>query len=188
MSNSEGIGDTNSRRVQRIRLFGFVILLVVVFIGVTAYPYGLESFFPESGAARDFLSIPLQDIDGNMVYLEDFEGKVVVLEFMATWCLTCAQQEIILKELYPKYEFENVVVFAVSIDPAYDTADVIRNHIEKKNIPWQITRDTSLMLTRYFQVSELSTIMIITPDGEVVNEFIGFTGLDTLSRAIDILL
>ncbi|MFQ6135213.1 MAG: TlpA family protein disulfide reductase, partial [Nitrososphaerales archaeon] len=115
-------------------------------------------------------------------------GKVVVLEFMATWCITCAQQEPILKELYSKYQSDNVILLSVTIDPAFDTPDVLRSHIAKKGIPWMVARDTTLMLTDYFQVMELSTILIIAPDGEVKNVFKGLTDLDTLSSAVDALL
>ncbi len=49
-------------------------------------------------------------------------------------------------------------------------------------------RNTALMLTNYFQVTDLATILIITPDGEAVNVFKELTDLDTLSRAIDALI
>lgn len=186
-SNNESI-KIKSWKTHRIRTFGLIIFLIAAFIAFTVYPSGLQGVMAESSGSEDFLRIPLEDINGNTIYLEDFDGKVVVLEFMATWCLTCAQQELVLKELYPNYVSENVVVFAVTVDPTFDTVDVIKNHVESKDIPWQITRDTSLKLTRYFQVSELSTILIITPEGEVVNEFAGLTDIDTLSSAIDILL
>jgi cytochrome oxidase Cu insertion factor (SCO1/SenC/PrrC family) len=107
---------------------------------------------------------------------------------MATWCLTCAQQEPILQELHTKYQDENLVVLAVTIDPTYDTPDVLSSFVEKNDIPWQITRDTSLMMTKYFQVSEISTTIIISPEGEVENEFTGLTDLDKLSRAVDVFL
>ena len=170
-------------------IFLLILVLGSSFAVLTVYSSGslIAAQVPGSNS-DDFLKIPLESSDDNTIYLEDYKGKVVVFEFMATWCLTCAQQEPILQELYTKYQNENVVVLVVSIDPTYDTPDVLRNFIEKKDIPWQITRDTSLMMTRYFQVSEISTTLIISPEGEVENEFIGLTDLDTLSRAVDILL
>ncbi len=171
---------------------GIVLLSLVFgvsFVVFTVYPSGLLATAQVSGAdSNDFQKIPLEGSEGNTIYLEDYKGKVVVFEFMATWCLTCAQQEPILQELYSKYQNENVVLLAVTIDPTYDTPDVLRNFIEKKDIPWEITRDTSLMMTRFFQVSEISTTLIISPDGEVENKFVGITDLDTLSRAVDIFL
>ncbi|MFQ6134368.1 MAG: TlpA family protein disulfide reductase [Nitrososphaerales archaeon] len=192
--NRESALKVLPRNSQKTRTIGLIIFLLGLFTALTIYPDGLPEIVTESSATNDFntyndfRNIPLQDVDGNTIYVNDFKGKVVALEFMATWCLVCAQQEPILKELNSKYKDENFVLLSVSIDPAYDTPDVLRNHIAKKGISWLITRDTTLMMTDYFKVTELATILIITPDGEVVNVFKGLTDLDTLSRAIDALL
>ena len=171
---------------------GIVLLTLVLgvsFAVLTIYPSGsLVTTQISNSNDDDFLKIPLQGSEDNTIYLGDYKGKIIVLEFMATWCLTCAQQEPILQELYTKYQDENLVVLAVTIDPTYDTPDVLSNFIEKNDIPWQITRDTSLMMAKYFQVSETSTTIIISPEGEVENEFTGLTDLDTLSRAVNVFL
>lgn len=92
-------------------------------------------------------------------------------------------------DFYPKYkDNKNVVLLSVTVDPTYDTPDVLKNHIEKKGIPWTMLRDTTLALTDYFKVKELSTTMIISPNGEVKNTFLGLTQLDKLSGAVDPLL
>jgi thiol-disulfide isomerase/thioredoxin len=166
-----------------------VLVLSISFVVLTMYPLDSLGKAQVSGSDSDnFLTIPIEGLDGRPIYLEDYKENIVVLEFMATWCLTCAQQEPILQELHTKYQDENLVVLAVTIDPTYDTPDVLSSFVEKNDIPWQITRDTSLMMTKYFQVSEISTTIIISPEGEVENEFTGLTDLDTLSRAVNVFL
>ncbi|MFC1754787.1 TlpA family protein disulfide reductase, partial [Thermoproteota archaeon] len=137
----------------------------------------------------NYFSIPLEGLDGNPIYLEDYRDKVIVLEFMATWCITCSQQELVLiNEFWPEYMDKDIVIISVSTDPTFDTPDVLRNHVEKKGITWIMTRDTSLSMTSYFQVMELSTILIISPDGDVMNTFKGLTDFETLSSAVENLL
>lgn len=188
MSSSDK-GDLKRCCSVNNRIIMLVLVLGVSFVVLTMYPLGSLGKVQVSGPDSDnFLTIPIEGLDGRPIYLEDYKENIVVLEFMATWCLTCAQQEPILKELHIKYQSENVIVLAVSIDPTFDTPDVLMNFIEKKDIPWQMTRDTSLMMTTHFQISEISTTLIITPEGEVANKFIGVTDLDTLSRAVDMLL
>jgi cytochrome oxidase Cu insertion factor (SCO1/SenC/PrrC family) len=183
--------DVNSRKPKHIfaRRNQLIVLLLIIgsaFIILIVFPPDLFSINPNtSTASGDFKTVPLKDLDGKTVQINDFEGKVVVLEFMTTWCLTCAQMDSVLNELNSKYQSDNVVLLSVTTDPAYDTSDVLKNHIAKKEISWTVVRDTTLMLTNYFQVVELSTILIISPDGEVVNVFTGFTELDKLSRAVD---
>jgi cytochrome oxidase Cu insertion factor (SCO1/SenC/PrrC family) len=134
-------------------------------------------------------SIPLKDVNDTQHFLKDYQGKVVVLEFMTTWGLTSGQQEQILKnEFYPAYNGKNVVLLSVTVDPTYDTPSTLKNHIEKKGIPWTMLRDTSLELTDYFKVTELSTTLIISPNGEVKNTFTGLTNMETLSNAVNQIL
>ncbi len=173
---------------QNLRLIVLILILGGLLTAFTLYPFSSSGTARTSSSTGDFRTIPLDDIDGNEIHVSDFEGKVVVLEFMATWCLVCAQQESILKEVDSKYQSDDVVLLAVTVDPSFDTPEVLRNHIAKKGITWMITRDTTLMFPGYFQVTELPTILIISPDGQVNNRFNGFTDTDTLSRAVDALL
>jgi cytochrome oxidase Cu insertion factor (SCO1/SenC/PrrC family) len=173
-----------------------------LFIGLSAYPDGFSlgsNIGPESQPSNNedgivldstngFGGIPLEDVNGDAVYTDDFRGKVVLIEMMATWCLSCAQQEEILKELYPIYKDKNFVLMSISVDPSFDTRDVLKDHIVKKDIPWLMTRDTTLMMTDFFKVTELATVLIISPEGEVVERFVGVTNLNTLSRSLDELL
>ncbi len=172
------------------------LILVTSFAAISLYPSGgprtsttVQTGKPTATYA-DWRSIPLEDVNGTQYFLKDYQGKVVVLEFMASWCLTCAQQEQVFKnDFYPKYkDNKNVVLLSVTVDPTYDTPDVLRNHIEKKGIQWTMLRDTTLALTDHFKVTELSTTMIISPDGEVKNTFLGLQQLGTLSGAVDPLL
>jgi cytochrome oxidase Cu insertion factor (SCO1/SenC/PrrC family) len=178
------------RTRHNLRLIALFLILSASFATITVYPSGSPApALQASSPASDFRSIELMDVNGNSIYLKDFEGKVVVLEFMATWCTSCAQQEQILKnEFYPAYNDKNVVILSVSVDPTYDTQDVLRDHIAKKGVGWLMTRDTTLTLTNYFKVTELSTILIINPVGKVTATFVGPTDMATLSKTVDPLL
>jgi cytochrome oxidase Cu insertion factor (SCO1/SenC/PrrC family) len=176
-----------------IRMIALALILTTSFAAISIYPSAPS--VNSSGANTpppsfsDWRSIPLEDVNGNQHFLKDYQGKVVVLEFMASWCLTCAQQEQVMKnDFYPQYKDKNVVLLSVTVDPAYDTPDVLKNHIEKKGVEWPMLRDTTLALTDYFKVTELSTTLIISPNGEVKNTFTGLTNFDTLSNAVDPLL
>ncbi len=183
--NGTIIGKLKLGHSQNLRIIFLIILVGVLFAILTIYQSDSPASSNTPVQDSDFLSIPLQDLNGNNIYIKDFEGKVVILEFMATWCNTCRQQEPILKELQSIYKSENVFVIAVSIQPEYDTPDILRSEINQREISWLVTRDTTLEMTRYFQVTELSTILIISPDGEAKNLFKGLTDLNTLSQAVD---
>jgi len=171
-----------SKRGQALLL---IIVLVAAFLILASLP--LDSTKPAASTSRDFRSIVIKGIDGEEFTLNSFRGKVVVLEFMASWCASCAQQVSILKEFYAKYG-SDLVLISVSMDPGFDTPDVLRSYISKKGISWVTGRDTTLGLTDYFKVQDLPTIVIMRTDGAVDQIFRGVTDLATLSEAVDRLL
>jgi peroxiredoxin len=76
-----------------------------------------------SGAqASDFT---LRDLDGRQVHLSDFGGKVVLLDFWATWCVPCAAELPQLEELYQKRHADGLVVLGIAMDGPESVAQVV---------------------------------------------------------------
>ena len=189
VTNNINKGNFQSGKSLYIRTIILILSLGFAFAVITIYPSGAPVAAQISRSNNgNVMTIPLEGLDGNTIYLENYKDKVIILEFMATWCTTCAQQEVILKEFWPIYQNDNVVLISVSTDPTFDTLDVLRNHVENKEITWLMTRDTTLAMTSYFQITDLSTIIIISPDGEIMNTFKGVTDIETLTNAIENIL
>jgi len=124
----------------------------------------------------------LTDIDGNEFTLSDQKGKVVLLEFLATWCSHCVKEIPTLKVVYEKFE-EALIIISISVDPDQDTGPRLKQFREKYAIPWKIARDT-VGVSDTYGVSGLPTTMIIDQEGYIRYRHVGEIGESALSKEV----
>jgi len=82
----------------------------------------IEAQSTEGEPAPDFT---LTDIDGNSFTLSACKGKVVLLDFFATWCGPCKNEAAYLKELKDLFQ-TNLIIASITGDPNYDTVDKLK--------------------------------------------------------------
>ena len=131
----------------------------------------------------------------------DLAGKVVLLDFWATWCGPCMAEMPDIQKLIASYAKAGkpVVVVAVSIDQADDGDEAdVRSKVEKtlkvKELDLQVSPvgrialDSSLTVARAFKAEAIPQLVVIDPKGIVRHVHIGVTERDTLTEEIDALL
>lgn len=130
----------------------------------------------------------LTDIDGVEFSLNDFRGKVVVLDLFSTRCQPCIEQIAHLAEVHEKYSINEVVIISISVDPAYDTVERLRQFREDQQMTWRVARDT-IGLSDEYNVELIPTLVILDQNGIVqYGPHAGLTDSLTLSNVIDSLL
>ncbi|NJO24861.1 MAG: TlpA family protein disulfide reductase [Bacteroidia bacterium] len=78
--------------------------------------------------------LALEDINGNSFHLSEFKGKVVLIDFWASWCAPCRANNPKLLELYGKYKDKGFEILGVSID---NKKDLWKNAIQHDNLTWK---------------------------------------------------
>src|SRR5260370_36099384 len=73
--------------------------------------------FTNGGPAKDF---QLESLDGSKIRLSDLKGKVVMLNFWATWCAPCISEMPLFVRMYEKYRAQGFEILAVSVDDKVD--------------------------------------------------------------------
>jgi thiol-disulfide isomerase/thioredoxin len=128
----------------------------------------------------------LQDINGEVFNFSSGEGKVVVINFWATWCPPCIAEMPSLDKLYQQYEANDAVVFLFVSNE--DTA-VIRDFITEKGFRFNAFQSTTQYL-KEFDVSSIPRTFIISKQGEIVIDKYGVAdwNSDTVKETIDELL
>jgi peroxiredoxin len=118
--------------------------------------------------ATDFY---LRDLNGKLVRLSDFRGKVVLLNFWATWCKSCLKEMPSMQQLYQAYRGKGFEIIAVSVDTA--SAAKVRAYAEKLGLTFPILHDRDSLISRLYSNPGVPSSYLIDPQGKVAYRVLG---------------
>ncbi len=145
--------------------------------------YSIFSFQDSTGKAPDFT---LVNIEGKNVSLSDYKGKVVIIDFWATWCGPCRKGIPDLIELQKKYK-KKVAVIGISLDGATTKAGV-PDFVNKMGINYPIVYFNDKVLSDYGGINAIPTTFIIDKKGNIVKKLVGLYPKSTFEQQLDELL
>jgi thiol-disulfide isomerase/thioredoxin len=129
----------------------------------------------------------LTDITGNPLKLSDFRGKVVMLDFWATWCGPCREEIPEIVKLQQHYGSQGFAVVGISMDDSSQSDEVVDYYKQlQMNYPVAIGNDRLSDL--YGGVIGLPTTFMIGRDGRIYAKHVGATSVDIFEAEIKQLL
>lgn len=112
--------------------------------------------------APDFVA---KNLKGEDVKLSDFKGKVVLLNFWATWCGACLEEMSSIQKLYSTLGADGVEVLAVSIDRWNE--DRIQEYVKNNKLTFPVLLDQEQKVRKKYHVMGLPTSYLIDGDGKI---------------------
>jgi peroxiredoxin len=105
----------------------------------------------------------LPNLDGKKVSLKEFRGKVVFLNFWATWCVPCREEMPAMEKLYQEFKEKNFVVLAVNVK---DRKQEAVNFVKELKLSYPIVMDPDAQVGLLYGAWGLPTTYLIGPKGE----------------------
>jgi cytochrome c biogenesis protein CcmG, thiol:disulfide interchange protein DsbE len=164
-------------------------MLAAVAVGVGIYSYrhsqGSRSdsaVAKQHGPAPDF-NLPL--IDGGQLRLSSYRGKVILLDFWATWCVPCREETPHFVDLQQKYGGEGLQIIGVSMD---DSADPVRTFYQQFHMNYPVVMGTADVGGAYGGVLGLPIAFLIDREGRIYAKHLGATDAAVFDKDITALL
>jgi thiol-disulfide isomerase/thioredoxin len=179
-----------------------IVFTVLVLVGVTVYadhatrlptkPVEMESLQPSTPVSKPEPDLKLKDLDGKDVALADLKGKVVFVNFWATWCGPCQDEIPSLIDLQNKYAGKGFTVLGIAMDD--DGKSVVAPFVAKEkyevngqklliNYPVVIGSDEAA--DKFGGIMGYPTSFLISRSGKQIMKFQGAPDLAIIEKAVE---
>jgi peroxiredoxin len=126
-----------------------------------AAPWALAAPLAPTAPAPDFT---LRTLEGQNLRLGEQRGRVVLVNFWATWCGPCRQEMPHLNKLYEKYKASGFVLLGVNVDDDTKQAAGVAN---KLGVKFPVLPDAEKRVSRQYDLSAMPSTVLIDRDGKV---------------------
>lgn len=141
-----------------------IITLIVLFCEFS-YAQGVNSKAPE------FIA---KDLQGNTVKLSELKGKVIILDFWASWCVPCKKSMPHLIELYNRYKDTSFTIIGINVDTDMKKVKEFERDLNN-DIPFTIIFDKDSEIPPLYEVEGMPTTLVINKDGIIKYKEIGYS-------------
>jgi thiol:disulfide interchange protein DsbD len=145
---------------------------------------GRADFSPRGASAppSDLAGLQATALDGAPVDIAALEGKVVVVDFWATYCVPCLKEIPTFNRLHEQLADRGVVVLGVSMDED-GGAPLVKSFLKQHPMKYRVALGSEKM-TDLFHVNQLPTTVVFDRHGKTLQRFEGYTPADALERVV----
>ncbi|MBA7706017.1 Thiol-disulfide oxidoreductase ResA [subsurface metagenome] len=159
-----------------MKRFILVLLPLVIVLFVCAEAEKTSIFGNNSSQAPDFT---VKDLKGREISLSNYSGKVVFLNFWATWCGPCKAEIPDLIQAYKQYKDKGMEIIGISVDRISPKS--VLKFAEKYKINYPVVMSTDKIQKDYDPGPYIPTTIIIDQEGKIRHRHIGYMNKETLN-------
>ena len=159
------------KKSRYVFLFAIAAILVIFFVVLPGFRKNKLMQDLNKPAPKFSLSW----LDGGQLTSGDLLGKIVVLDFWATWCGPCNQEFPEYQKLYQRYK-DNPRVSLVAVNTSWnnDSVEKAKNFLQAKSYNFPAAYDEDGSVTGQFNITGIPTLIILDKSGNIRNKHVGF--------------
>ncbi len=166
-----------------------VLILVVIAVVVGLYELARHQSARNGGPAGAIGSVAapfsLVDLNGKPLDLAAYKGKVVLLDFWATWCVPCQSEIPHFVEFQNNYAAQGFQVIGVSMD---DGPDPVRAFYQQYKMNYPVAMGSTQLAQSYGGILGLPVTFLIDRDGKIAANYRGQTETSVIQQRLEALL
>ena len=128
----------------------------------------------------------LNDLAGSTFNLKDVKGKVVILDFWASWCPPCKMELPHFQALYDKYKDKGLVVIGISMDRISPAQ--IGSFVKANGMTYPVLVATQDVIDSYGGIKDIPTTFVISRKGRIIKKFVGYQSKEVFEGLVKKLL
>lgn len=166
------------KKIKKARVYATLVMtLGFVFILSAELAYSLEvnelmaslgiTSLPEGKTATDFT---LKNLNGKEVSLSDYRGRLVFLNFWATWCPPCRMEMPSMEKLYQRFKDDDFVMLAVDLR---ESQKIVKKFVDDYELNFTILLDSDGRIGDTYGVRAIPTTYLIDRQGRLIGKAVG---------------
>ena len=129
-------------------------------------------------------SVTYTALDGQKFTSDSLRGKVVMVNFWATSCVTCIKEMPQMVQTYNKYKDQGLEFVAVAM--SYDPPNYVLNYVQTRSLPFKVALDTQGELAKSFGDVKLTpTTYVIDKEGNIIKRYVGEPEFSQLHKLLE---
>jgi len=169
--------------MKSVKTIGITLAVGAICFTIPLSGQGAQGVAGQTAVAPEW---SLKDADGKTVHSSDFKGKVVILDFWATWCPPCKAEIPGFIALQNEYGKKGLVVVGISVDEG--GAAVVKRFAQQSGMNYPVVLADEKTPRAFGGIKAIPTTFIIDREGRIVAKHLGFTEKDEFEKELKPLL
>lgn len=148
----------------------FVAGFVALAFGIVWESYAISDVNKSRSTLQEAPNFDLLDLDGKMVGLQDYSGKIRIIDFWATWCPPCRAEIPHFNSLTQKYP--DVVIIGISLDQG--GVQTVKNFAKEFNIQYPILLGNIETVQAFGNIQSIPTTFVVDQNGFIIKKYVGY--------------